>query len=136
MIDPMPVEKPKPVHDSKYVLGAMVRHGDAKAIRYVLRMIRFHRGNVTGAAKDIGVTQRVIYKWAGANPEFKELLRKVARGVFWESKISDEAVARIRKQKGKKTLTELAAEEGLSESGVSLIQNKKRRARRSKHASR
>jgi hypothetical protein len=126
---------PKAPHESKHVLGVMVRHGEAKAIRYVLKMIEAHSGNVTAAARAIGITQRVIYKWADANSEFAEGLKKASAGVYWESHLSDEAVARIRSQKGKKTLKKLAEEEGVSESAVSLIQNGKRRTRAS-HASR
>lgn len=111
---------PAAPHPNKDVFAMMVRRSDPSATQYVIEVVRLCDGHITNAAKAMGISHRVIYKWAAANPKFKSELGRVAvaRRKSYH-KLSRESRRRILEQRGKKPLTQLAKEEGVSLSCVS-----------------
>lgn len=122
---------PTSPHQNKAVLATMVRANDPKATKYIVNMVRFFDGHVTKAAAQIGITQRVIYKWAEKNPGFRAELYKFAQVRGALPKIPEEDIAGILTEAAEKkrgAITRIARKYGVSVSAVSLIVSRKRRA--------
>lgn len=118
---PKSMTMPVPPYENKDVLAMAVRRSDPKATEYVIAMVRFHKGHVTNAARAIGISHRVIYKWAAANPKFRAELVDVAHKKGKRPKIEASMKPGIWRARGKKSFTEIATEHGVSVSCISRV---------------
>ena len=57
------------------LLGALIRTGDAAALRKVVGALTKHRGSMLHASVALGVSERVLYNWVDSAPELAEHVR-------------------------------------------------------------
>lgn len=55
------------VYATNEMLAAALRAGDERAIDYVVRVLKHHKGDLTKTANEIGVGDRTLRKWRGAS---------------------------------------------------------------------
>lgn len=81
-------------------LSAMVRAGDERAIKYVIRMLKFCKGRVTKLAEELKISARTVYYWRDSNETLKAEFAKHALGLEGAGRALNEASVRARESKG------------------------------------
>lgn len=77
-------------------LGALLRHGNAEAIQYVVDVFQHHDGVTRFAAAEIGVSEMALWRWRKIPGLKKQLKGVVLTRENWAKKARARAIARRR----------------------------------------